>query len=95
MLAVTERKARLSYGAQSEIQRLRKCSKSWVSLVLKGAYRDRAVEEMLAARMTPSTTVEEAFGAPGPESTKKSRRRRRPRRIARVVPAVVAATVEG
>lgn len=86
MLTYHERKARLPFGAQVAVANKLSCAPSNVTAVLKGAHRNRVIEKALAGLMVPKTTVTEAFGEPGPE---------RVRRIARVVPAVVAATVEG
>ncbi len=66
MLTYFERKARLPFGAVSRIATEVGRSNSWVSLVLKGAYRDRAIERALARLMRPATGVAEAFGPPCP-----------------------------
>lgn len=71
MLTYYERKARLPFGAVSRIAEQTGRSNGWVSLVLKGAYRDREIERALARLMRPVTGVAEAFGEPGPERVAK------------------------
>lgn len=64
------RKARLWHGASREVAKASGVDESLVSRVLRGTFRDRRIEEMLADRMLdPHTeqpvTVTEAFGPPG------------------------------
>ena len=66
MLSYWERKRGIPHGASRQVAQLLGCTESMVSMVLRGARRDRTIERALAARMKPKVSVAVAFGPPAP-----------------------------
>ena len=74
MLTYYQRKERLPWGAQKAVAAEAGCSEAYISMVMKGIKRDRAVERGLAALMRPVTGVAVAFGPPKPVKNSRAER---------------------